>query len=78
LGHSFLLPAERMLVDAKLMGDDRDYCYVPVFDHGLSDTADSQVIVVGNLFMERYYFVYDMSPLEYNEDYIQIAFGIKN
>ena len=35
LAHSFILPAERMLVDAKLMGDDRDYCYVPVFDHGL-------------------------------------------
>jgi len=41
LGHSLMLPFDRMLVDSELMGDTPGKCYIPVFDHGLDDTEDS-------------------------------------
>jgi hypothetical protein len=57
-----------MKVDGKNMQDklmSGDSCYMPVFDHGLEDTEDSSAIIIGNIFMDKYYIVYDMSPLEY-------------
>lgn len=48
-----------------------DVCYLTVFNHG-KGTDDDNLIIVGNLFMEKHYLVYDMSPLESpaNQDYI--------
>lgn len=59
-----------MKVPASNFGDNENTCYIPIFDHGLMGTEDSQTVIVGNIFLEKYYLVYDMSPLEKGEDYI--------
>ena len=46
-----------------------DVCYLALFNHGLpSDKRD--MVILGNLFLEKYYLVYDMSPLESGKEYI--------
>jgi len=44
-------------------------CHLAIFKHE-ADEYDPDVILVGNIFMRQYYFVYDMSPLEQGEDFI--------
>ena len=34
--------------------------------------------MVGNIFMQKYYLVYDMSPLENGHKYIQIGLGLQS
>jgi len=56
-----------------------DHCYIPVFNHGMEGAEESKTVIVGNILLEKYYLIYDMSPLETEgNDYIQIAFGLKN
>jgi hypothetical protein len=58
-----------MKVDGKYMQENMmtgDTCYLPVFDHGLDDSENSSAIIIGNIMMDRYYVIYDMSPLEYD------------
>lgn len=51
-----------MMVEGKHFNDFPDTCYVPIFNHGLTRTdKDKQTIYVGNVFMQDYYVVYDMS-----------------
>jgi hypothetical protein len=38
-------------------------CYITMFTHG-QPSDDGELIIIGNLFLEKYYLVYDMSPLE--------------
>lgn len=45
-------------------GESRDTCYLTVFDHGLIGDDNNKLIILGTLFMEKYYVVYDMSPLD--------------
>ena len=58
-------------------GEGDDTCYLTVFDHGLRGGDNEKLIIMGNIFMEQYYVVYDMSPLEHGADYIQIGLGIQ-
>lgn len=73
----FHIDWNQMFISGNFVGDSPQTCYIAVFDHGLTSIADSSVTIIGNLFMRHYYLVYDMSPLEYGEDYIQIALGIQ-
>ena len=73
----FSLDWNEMFMSGIFFGDQIQTCYITVFDHGLTGVLDSNVIIVGNLFMRHYYLVYDMSPLEYGEDYIQVAIGLQ-
>ena len=59
-----------MFITGLFFGDKASTCYLGVFDHGLNGFKDSDTIIIGNIFTRNYYVVYDMSPLEYNEDYI--------
>merc|ERR1712032_1055999 len=36
------------------------------------------LVLIGNIFMKKYYVVYDMSPLEQDKDYIQVGIGLQN
>ena len=59
----------------QIMIESEEGCYLRVFDHGQAGIKDSDRIIIGNLLLRSYYLVYDMSPLEFDQDYIQIALG---
>ena len=40
--------------------------------------VDFNLILIGNIFMKKYYVVYDMSPLEHDKNWIQIGIGEQN
>jgi len=74
--YTFSLSAKNMRIpddDIGLKGDD---CYIPVFNHNYA--REGETIILGNIIMKKFYVVYDMSPLESGNNYIQIAFGPKN
>ena len=48
-----------MLLPGKLFGDTEDTCYIPVFNSGIAAGYDSNIIFVGNVFMQNYYIVFD-------------------
>ena len=56
-----------MFISGIFFGDTAETCYLGVFPTGF---ADSDLVIVGNLFTRNYYLVYDMTPLEMDEDYI--------
>jgi len=56
-----------------LTGND---CYIPVFNHNYA--RENKSIIIGNILMKMYYLVFDMSPLETGNNYVQIALGPKN
>jgi hypothetical protein len=66
-----------MFITGLYFGSGANTCYLGVFDHGLNGFKDSDTIIIGNIFTRNVYVVYDMSPLEFNEDYIQIALGVQ-
>jgi len=53
-----------MKVPGSKMNTLKDVCYIPVFNHGLDGPKDGQTIIMGNIMLQKYYMVYDMSPLE--------------
>ena len=56
-----------MLISGTEMGDElgEGACYLGLFAHNLpNQLTRPDLIYVGNLFLDRYYLVYDMSPLE--------------
>jgi len=55
-------------------------CHVAIFKHNAEDmnTVDYDLVLIGNIFMKKYYVVYDMSPLEKGKDYIQVGVGLQN
>jgi len=55
-------------------------CYLVIFKHEAEKykNVNYNLILIGNIFMRNYYVVYDMSPLEKKEDYIQIGIGVQN
>lgn len=59
-----------------MVGDTDDVCYAGIFKSGLSISPNT--IFIGNVFMHKYYVVFDMTPYdERDEDYIQIGIGPK-
>ena len=68
---------EDNLVPGSHLGDAEGdaVCYEPVF---MSDN-DSKTWFFGNMFMNEYYTVFDMTPFsEKNQNYLQIGFGKQN
>lgn len=66
------------MVDGKWFSDAPDTCYIPIFNHGLTRTdEDKQTIWVGNVFMQDYYVVYDMSNYDEakGKGYLQVGLG---
>jgi hypothetical protein len=43
-----------------------------------NEKDSDKLLLIGNIFMEDYYIVYDMSPLEKGKDYIQVGIGLQN
>jgi len=63
---------EDNLVPGSHLGDSDYVCYSPVF---MSDN-DELTWYFGNMFMNNYYTVFDMTPFsERNENYMQIGFA---
>jgi hypothetical protein len=51
------------------IGDVENTCYLPIFSSSLADEDDTWYI--GNLFINYFYMVYDMTPMdELGKDYI--------
>ena len=59
-----------MYISGEHFGGNTDECYIPVFDHKKSKETDIDLVYIGNLFLKKYYTVFDMSPLEHDEEYI--------
>ena len=76
--YTFSLSPKNLKIPGEDLKHPGDFCYIPVFSHGLTGTEDSQVVIMGNIILEKYYLVYDMSPLEQNKDYIQVSLAFKN
>lgn len=69
--YDYKIDGADLLIPAKNLGDSADHCYVGVFR---SLRADQQTWYLGNLFMKKYYIVYDMTPYdERGENYIQVG-----
>jgi len=61
--NNFLIPGD-------VFGDSSDTCYIPVF----KSTLDDNTVYYGNIWMNYFYVVFDMSPLdEHNQDYITVG-----
>lgn len=67
-----------MYISGIHFGGNADECYIPVFDHRKIKDSDANMVYVGNLFLKKYYIVYDMSPLEKDLEYIQVGIGLRN
>jgi hypothetical protein len=35
-------------------------------------------VFIGNIFLKHYYLVFDASPLEKDDEYIQVGIGLRN
>lgn len=67
------MPFAKLHISGHNFGDLAETCYIPVFHHGLVKEQDSdaeKLVLIGNIFMQDYYVVYDMSPLERGQKYI--------
>ena len=63
---------EDYLVKGSHVGDSDEFCYCPVF---IADD-DSKIWYFGNMFLNDYYVVFDMTPYtERGENYMQMGFG---
>ena len=64
--YQYQIPFSEMYVSGARFGDEKgdDACYIPVFNHGQQGDVESNLVMIGNVFMQKYYFVYDASPLE--------------
>jgi|DEB0MinimDraft_12_1074336.scaffolds.fasta_scaffold112910_2 hypothetical protein len=66
----YALPSSNyFLLHGDIVGDTSDTCYLPVFKTALGDKSDWWY--VGNLIMNYFYLVFDMTPYdEQGKDYI--------
>lgn len=71
-GNTYSIPVTKnYMIPGSQLGDTDDTCYLPVFR---SDQTAQDTWYVGNLFMNYFYMVFDMSPYdEKNMTYIQVG-----
>jgi hypothetical protein len=71
IANNYALPSTNsFLISGDTLGDSVDTCYLPVFQSNYDDGT----IYVGNLFMNYFYMVFDMSPYdEHNQNYITVS-----
>ena len=68
----------QLYLSGEHFGAHSDQCYIPVFDHKKTAKDDLDRVYVGNIFLKRYYLVFDMSPLENDDEYIHVGIGLRN
>lgn len=74
--YQFKMNFRDLLIPGNFVGEDQDHCYIAVFKsiHGKQDTW-----IFGNLVMEYFYIVYDMTPQdEGNLGYLQLGIAPKD
>jgi len=71
IANNYALPStNNFLIRGDVLGDSPNTCYLPVFQSNYDDNT----IYVGNLFMNYFYMVFDMSPYdEHNQPYITVS-----
>jgi len=74
--YHYQIPFSEMYASGSNFGDTDKTCYIPVFNHGQQGDVESNLVMIGNIFMQQYYFVYDQSPLAHGHKYIQVGFGL--
>ena len=67
-----------MYLSGEHFGTHNDQCYIPVFDHKKTAADDLDRVYIGNMFLKKYYLVFDMSPLETDKEYIHVGIGLRN
>jgi len=73
-----LMNNQYSFVPGNLVGDTEDRCYIPIFANTLDEDKDLSTWYLGNIFMKRYYSVFDMSPWsEDGEDYLHVGIGLQ-
>ena len=55
----YQVPFHELYVSGEKFGETANTCFIPIFDHGIKDEEQSNLVMIGNLFMDKYYFVYD-------------------
>ena len=62
-----------MFIPGSQVGYTDSRCYLPIFQnlHG-----DQDIWYLGNIFMKKYYTVFDMSPFEQNLNYLHLGIGL--
>jgi hypothetical protein len=68
VNYPYEMPLSSMLVSGTEFGDTETSCYLGVFNSGLGSLyqdgdREKNVVHVGNVFMQKYYTVFDQSPL---------------
>ena len=68
--NDYVLPSSNyFMVEGSVFGDSDDSCFIPVFK-----SPDQNVWYIGNLVMNYFYLVFDMTPFdEHGKDYIQVG-----
>ena len=62
IGFTYGLPSDfNFLVNGDLMGDSASTCYLPVFKNSQSN---QRIWYIGNIVMNYFYMVFDMTPLD--------------
>ena len=74
----FNIPWSQFKWSGTWFGDKTSTCYIPIFNSNLKVGSEKSTVLIGNIFMKKYYLVFDMSPLEKGRDYIQIGIGLQN
>ena len=78
---TFSINEDQLYISGDHFGGNKDECYIPIFNnkkHRKESEAALPAIYLGNIFLEKYYMVFDMSPLEKDLEYIQIGIGLRN
>ena len=76
--YPYEMPFTSLLVSGTEFGDSDDTCYLGVFNSGLStlykdDKEEKNVLYVGNIFMQRYYTVFDQTAIAERKYKIQVG-----
>jgi hypothetical protein len=73
----YALPSSKyFMINGDILGDSADTCYLPVFSHITDDPKEKTRWYVGNLIMNYFYLVFDMTPFdEQGKLYIQVGVG---
>lgn len=72
---TFTMSIYDLLLSGTEFGHGGDSCYIPIFE---SPNTQGDTWYLGNLFMHRYYVVFDQTPADNGEDYLKVGFALQN
>lgn len=64
------------LIDGNKVGDSANNCYFAFFKFNMYQEVPAWLF--GHVYMREHYVIYDASPLDYGQNFIQIGLGVPN